>query len=205
MPVSINNTTLTFNDATTQTTAPVNTSANVNSVTLTGGTAISITSATTTGAAAATINNTGVTSVTAGTGISVSASTGGVTITNTSSASGTVTSVATGNGLQGGTITSSGTLSVACPAFNTVGSYCQVAIPLNYPSVQTISSGSNYSAGGGSGQFRSSGFWYIKSAPDGDITLTNNLSGTWKWMGGTQNYFDGGGNTARLGIACRVS
>jgi hypothetical protein len=77
MPVSINNTQVVFNDATTQTTAPVNTSANVNSVS--AGTGISV-SATT---GALTVTNAGVTSVAAGTGISVSASTGGVTITNT--------------------------------------------------------------------------------------------------------------------------
>jgi hypothetical protein len=71
MPVSINNTTLTFNDATTQTTAGT-------SNTLSAGTGISVSSPT----GASTIANTGVTSVAAGTGISVSASTGGVTITN---------------------------------------------------------------------------------------------------------------------------
>jgi len=56
----------------------------------------------------------GVTSVAAGTGISVSASTGGITITNTAPATtnGTVTSVATSGGLTGGTITTSGTLSI---------------------------------------------------------------------------------------------
>lgn len=82
MTVSVGGTTITFNDSTTQTTAPVNTNANVNSIT-------------------------------AGTGISVNSSTGAVTITNTSpSSGGTVTSVATGNGLTGGTITTSGTISL---------------------------------------------------------------------------------------------
>lgn len=76
MPVSINNTTLTFNDGSTQTTSA------------------------------------GVKSVNGQTGV--------VTI---STGSGTVTSVATGNGLQGGTITTSGTLSVAAPGYQTVGSY----------------------------------------------------------------------------------
>lgn len=52
---------------------------------LTAGTGISYSSGTTyNGSAAITINNAGVTSITAGTGISVNASTGGVTITNTS-------------------------------------------------------------------------------------------------------------------------
>jgi hypothetical protein len=80
MAITTSGTTLTFNDATTQTTAPVNTNANVNSVA--AGTGISV-SATT---GALTVTNAGVTSVAAGTGISVSGSTGGVTITNTTTA-----------------------------------------------------------------------------------------------------------------------
>lgn len=87
MAISISGTTLTFNDATTQTTA--RTSSNT------------------------------VTSVAAGSGISVSGSTGAVTISATGG--GTVTSVATGNGLSGGTITSSGTLLLACPSAQSVG------------------------------------------------------------------------------------
>ena len=69
MPVSINNTTLTFNDASTQTTSAV--------TSVSPGTGISVA-----GGKTPTVTNTGVTSVAAGTGISVSASTGGVTITN---------------------------------------------------------------------------------------------------------------------------
>lgn len=83
-------------------------------------------------------------------------------------AAGTVTSVATGNGLSGGTITSSGTLSLACPTFNTVGSY---SIWFNVPQPRT--SGSNYSG-------------VITADTDvvGDVVQVN-LSGTWKFMGGT--------------------
>ena len=40
-----------------------------------------------------------------------------------SSALSAVTSVATGNGLSGGTITTTGTLAIAAPSFNSVGSY----------------------------------------------------------------------------------
>ena len=94
MAITTSGTTLTFNDTTTQTTAPVNTNANVNSVTLTGGTGITISGATTTGAAAATVTNSGVTSAVAGRGVSVSASTGAVT---TSLAAGTVLQVVTVN------------------------------------------------------------------------------------------------------------
>jgi len=144
-----------------------------------------------------TLTNAGVTSVTAGTGISVSASTGGVTITNTSTASGTVTSVATGNGLQGGTITSTGTLSVACPSFNTVGSYVQARIQTNGGTPPT--SGSNYPAGGSALQVVSSSL----SFGDGpEFTDTNNLSGTWKWMSSTGYP---GQSRFNLGVCCRVS
>jgi len=80
MAITTSGTTLTFNDSTTQTTAPVNTNANVNSVS--AGTGISVNSTT----GAVTVTNSGVTSVAAGTGISVSASTGGVTITNSAPA-----------------------------------------------------------------------------------------------------------------------
>jgi hypothetical protein len=76
MAITTSGTTLTFNDSTTQTTAPVNTNANVNSVA--AGTGISV-SATT---GALTVTNSGVTSAVAGTGISVSGATGAVTVTN---------------------------------------------------------------------------------------------------------------------------
>ena len=59
-----------------------------------------------------TINNTGVTSIIAGTNISVNDSTGQVTITSTDEFVGTVTSVGSGAGLTGGTITNTGTLAV---------------------------------------------------------------------------------------------
>jgi hypothetical protein len=176
----MNNTQVVFNDATTQTTAPVNTNANVNSATAVAGTGISVTGITTTGAATHTITNTGVTSVTAGTGISVSASTGGVIITNTSTASGTVTSVATGNGLSGGTITSTGTLSVAAPGFNTVGSSAGILVR-NFQSGTpfALSAGANYSAGAGNPSCQCAG----QNAEDNGIANTNQLSGTWRYMG----------------------
>ena len=100
---------------------------------------------------------------------------------------GTVTSVATGNGLQGGTITTSGTLSVACPGFNTVGSYCMATVFTG--GFLNITSGTNYAAGssGNAGEI-----WAYSIG-----AASPNLSGTWKWMGG-----NAGGNEA---IACRVS
>lgn len=131
-----------------------------------------------------------VNAITAGSGISTSVS--GQTVTINATGSGTVTSVATGNGLQGGTITTSGTLSVACPGFNTVGSYASVRYQANS---MTLNSGSNYSAG-------ASSFWsttYYNYDPV-SLDASNNLSGTWKWMGAS---------IANLpypsGLACRVS
>lgn len=88
MTVTVGGTTITFSDATTQTTAPVNTNANV-------------------------------TSITAGTGISVSSTTGAVVVS--ASGGGTVTSVSGTNGLTG-TVTTSGSLSVDT-TFGNVGTY----------------------------------------------------------------------------------
>jgi len=159
--------------------------------TLTAGTGISVSAST----GASTIANTGVTSLTAAGTVTVSASTGGITITGTGG-SGTVTSVATGNGLSGGTITSTGTLVLACPGFNTVGSYAQVRINGN-GNPYTLTSGNNYSAGSGTAGMQTAAW------PD-DFTgfsSTNNLSGTWKWLGSSPGLQYGGW----AGIACRVS
>jgi hypothetical protein len=183
MPVSINNTTLTFNDATTQTTSGV--------TSIGTGTGIS-----STGGKTPTLTNTGVTSVTGAGTVSVSASTGGVTITGTGG-SGTVTSVATGNGLSGGTITSTGTLIIACPTFNSVGSYSMVT---NGGNEQVFTAGTNYSAGSGSNQFQSASY---NTAATFSIFRANNLSGTWKWMCCTTS--TGGAQSDPNGLACRVS
>jgi hypothetical protein len=109
-----------------------------------------------------------VTSVVAGSGISVSAATGAVTISATGG--GTVTSIATGNGLSGGTITTSGTLTIAAPSFNTVGAYVmgRSQNSAGYPS------GTTASAGTGAG---------VQSTNVTQTNVTNNLSGTWRWMG----------------------
>jgi hypothetical protein len=150
----------------------------------------------------ATVQNTaattGVTSLTAGSGISVSGATGAVTVSATGG--GTVTSVATGNGLSGGTITSTGTLTVACPTFNSVGSYAFVGGESAINQTVTWTAGTNYSAGVGNGLLRSAAY-----KPSGYGT-SNNLSGSWKWMGAT-NTQSGGGEDAALvyAIACRVS
>ena len=119
--------------------------------------------------------NANVNSITAGTGISVSSTTGAVTITNTNTSSGTVTSVATGNGLSGGTITSSGTLVLAAPSYNSVGSYCNGVL-----SSGTAIGNSNYAAGSGASQMQ--GFNINEC---GQATKTNNFSGTWRAMCGS--------------------
>jgi hypothetical protein len=113
---------------------------------------------------------------------------------------GTVTSIATGNGLSGGTITTTGTLTVACPTFNTVGSYCFVGSPSN--GSWSWTSGSNYAAGSGAGQFKSIAVYVTVDGVVGENSV-NNLSGTWKWMSGST--IGAWGTMATFGIACRVS
>lgn len=109
--------------------------------------------------------------------------------------SGSVTSIATGNGLSGGTITSTGTLAIAAPSINTVGSYLTA-----FSSGSALTGGSDYAAGTGSGQIRS----MAEYNPNGFTNYnTNNstMSGTWRWMTGNA----GGQTGALMGSACRVS
>jgi hypothetical protein len=108
---------------------------------------------------------------------------------------GTVTSVATGNGLSGGTITSTGTLSVACPTFNTVGSY---VLGGSAGGSSTKTSGSNYAVGASAGQIQSV---VLNNSTTGttDFIYENNLSGTWKWMGASTT------NENISVVCCRVS
>jgi len=183
MPVSINNTTLTFNDATTQTTSAV--------TSVSAGTGISVA-----GGKTPTVTNTGVTSLTGAGTVSLSGSTGAITITGTGG-SGTVTSVATGNGLSGGTITSTGTLVVACPSFNSVGSYVFGAYSTNNPT-RGPAAGGTISTGASAGQLSSA---KIANQPLYPYTY-NNLSGTWRLMGGANlsNY-----DEIIVNIFCRVS
>ena len=110
--------------------------------------------------------------------------------TQTTAATSGVTSVATGNGLSGGTITTSGTLTVACPSFNSVGSYVTALATIT--TTGTITAGSTYSAGTGNFQ--------IQSIEQNNGTTQNNLSGTWRWMAAS-----GLGNQSATGIACRVA
>jgi len=113
--------------------------------------------------------------------------------TQSTAPTGTVSSVATGNGLSGGTITSTGTLVVACPTFNSVGSY---AMGVLYFSSGSITAGNNYSAGGGSPQVQC----YSFDTSGGSYAQQNILSGTWKWMAG-----GGSSPNSICGVICRVA
>jgi len=110
---------------------------------------------------------------------------------------GTVTSVATGNGLSGGTITTTGTLTVACPSFNSVGSYVWGAVQITSGSL-AVNGGNTYSAGSGNGQV-------LASHGTNTSILTNSLSGTWRFMGGNYTYTYCSSNLYAFGIFCRVS
>jgi len=138
-------------------------------------------------------NGTGFTSatITAGSGISVTNGAGSITIAS-SGGSGTVTSVATGNGLSGGTITTTGTLIIACPSYNSIGSY--VWGRLDLAGGGTITSGADYSAGTANNQ--------VSASHPVTGAKVNNLSGTWKYMSGTGTSGCGG---AVVSLFCRVS
>ena len=120
------------------------------------------------------------------------------TTQTTAGKSGTVTSVATGNGLQGGTITTSGTLSVACPSFNSVGSYVFGYISDLYPT--GISAGGTCAAGSGYTQVQSYSLGDTGGGFGTNNNVNNNLSGTWRWMGASTS---SGGNSGS--VCCRVS
>jgi hypothetical protein len=145
---------------------------------------------TTGGALTASQGGTGLTSP--GTNGNVLTSNGTTWVSSTPAPSGTVTSVATGNGLQGGTITTSGTLSLAAPNFNTVGSYAYV---FRNSANGSMSSGASISPGTGLAQVQST-YIYVDFSGYG---TTNNLSGTYRWMGGDT------GTSACIGIAVRLA
>jgi hypothetical protein len=125
---------------------------------------------------------------------------------------GTVTSVATGNGLSGGTITSTGTLVVACPSHNTVGSYCMGGVKGAVSTAMTVTFGTNYSAGatlGSNVQGIAMGGVYTSDTPPGfnqpgPNSTENVLSGTWKWMNPTIT-MPADGRYYTYGLLCRVS
>jgi hypothetical protein len=91
-----------------------------------------------------------------------------------------VTSIATGNGLQGGTITTTGTLSIAAPSYNSVGSYILGAI---YAS--SVTTGGSYAAGSGANQVQAGTFAFSACGFPYFSGFSVNLSGTWRLMGGS--------------------
>ena len=100
--------------------------------TILAGTGIAVTA----GTGTVTIANTGILTVTAGAGISVSVAGGNLNIVNTAPAPapgtyGTVTSVTAGAGLAGGTITSSGTISLATVGTVSPGTYNNATITVD--------------------------------------------------------------------------
>jgi hypothetical protein len=109
--------------------------------------------------------------------------------TGPAGATGSSASVTGGNGIS----VSAGSVAVACPTFNTVGSYASIIL---FSNNINPTGGSNYAAGGGSGQVLAAS---VNSIPPDGINYSNTLSGTWKWMGsnGTAAY--------PFAVACRVS
>jgi hypothetical protein len=93
------------------------------------------------------VSNTGVTSIVAGSNITISPSggTGAVTINSTAGGTGTVTSVATGTGLSGGPITTSGTISLASAyAGNGIGTVNGIAKGNGSGTITAATAGTEY-------------------------------------------------------------
>ena len=103
---------------------------------------------------------------------------------------GGVTSAVAGNGISVSGATGAVTFSLAAPSYNTVGSYITGYCVPNGSSA--ITSGSTYSAGTGTFQVQAYEIWQGQT--------TNNLSGTWRWMGAT-----GVTGSQSVGIYLRVS
>ena len=128
----------------------------------------------------------------------------GTTWTSAAIPSSGVTSAVAGNGVAVSGATGAVTFSAACPTFNTVGSYVGGAFFHDSSGGSSTSvSGSNYSAGSGNGQITSAA---VRIQGDYTIERSNNLSGTWKYMGApvTVGQFasaEGAGFT----VCCRVS
>jgi len=110
-----------------------------------------------------------------------------------------VTSAVAGNGIAVSGATGAVTISVASPSFNTVGSYVEGAVALGPSASFTVTSGSNISAGTSNGLIQSTVAYRLGNA------YSNNLSGTWKWMGATVSDTTGGDVYYFYAVCCRVS
>ena len=182
-----------------------NTGLQNSSVTVTAGTGMSGGGAVALGSSV-TLTNSGVTSVTAGTGISVSATTGGITITNTSPGGGGVTSAVAGNGVAVSASTGAVTFSASCPTAGSVGSYCCIYTGSNAAGASyTPTFGSNYAAGTGNQQIGTGSVYYNTDGQLGQST-GGGLSGTWKYLGNTVQVSTSGTNAGGVvALGCRVS
>ena len=115
----------------------------------------------------------------------------GTTWTSAAPAATGVTSAVAGNGVAVSAATGAVTFSAAAPTFNTVGSY----VTGYYATTSAVSSGQVFSAG-------SSG---VRSTNTSSIIYaTNNLSGTWRWMGAPAAACGCGANVIE-GVWVRVS
>ena len=120
--------------------------------------------------------------------------TDGVTFPNASTQTVASTPPTAGNGIS----VTSGTVAVACPSYNSVGSYCWISTTI--PQYNQVNSGQNYAAGGGNMQIQSS----IVSYSEGANIVSNGLSGTWKWMGASVYSFNDPYPSVGA-VGCRVS
>lgn len=182
MPITTSGTTITFNDATTQTTSAV--------TSVSAGTGISVA-----GGKTPTVTNTGVTSVTAGTGISVSASTGGITITNSAPAGGGVTSL---NGQTGAIVDTD---------LNAIGSYIN-GRPQNgtsYARNSTIAGTSLYATSGGNIYWSQANVNWFNGVTSGDgLAAVGGVlinTGTWRCMSSAYS----NGDVSNAGLWVRIS
>lgn len=70
-------------------------------------------------------------------------------------------------------------------SFNALGSFAMVAMYASTGPAITATNGSNYSAGAGKGQIRSASLMVVGQYSN--ASYVNNLSGTWRWLGGTHS------------------
>lgn len=98
---------------------------------------------------------------------------------------GGVTSAVAGNGIAVSGATGAVTFSVAAPTAGSVGSYVSAYSTPTGGGNTSVTYNSNYTAGSSQYQIQTASTCYI-TCPAGLTTVTtNNLSGTWKWLGAT--------------------
>ena len=120
------------------------------------------------------------TTLTAGSGISITNGAGSVSIASVGG--GTVTSVATGNGLSGGTITSSGTLTIAAPSYGSVGSYVWGYFIISRSGSLSWNAGDTFPAGGSFADSVVAGYALVGGGCGTGGQAVYNLSGTWRLL-----------------------